>query len=158
MLERILQLFSPVQGYRTPLPEADAKHALGALLVRVAQADKAYLFQEVERIDRILAKRFGLNPLEAAKMRASCERLSDEMPDTDALIAVLHDAIDLEEREATLFALWQVVFADGELHETEDDLVALVRSTLGVSPEVCARLRREALAEVNGSQSVPPLT
>jgi len=148
MFERILTLFSPVNRYRTPLPEADAKHALGALLVRVAQADKAYLFQEIERIDRILAKRFDLNPLEAAKMRAGCERLSDEMPETEALIAVLHDAIDVKEREATLFALWQVVFSDGQMHETEDDLVTLVRVTLGVSPEVCERLRRDALASV----------
>jgi len=144
MFERILHLFSPVSSYRTPLPEADAKHALGALLVRVAQADKAYLFQEVERIDRILAKRFGLNPLEAAKMRAGCERLSDEMPETEALIAVLHDAIDIKEREATLFALWQVVFSDGQLHEAEDDMITLVRVMLGVSPEVCQRLRDDA--------------
>jgi len=151
MFERILTLFSPVSSYRTPLPEADAKHALGALLVRVAQADKAYLFQEVERIDRILAKRFNLNPLEAAKMRAGCERLSEEMPETEALIAVLHDAIDVKEREATLFALWQVVFSDGQLHETEDDLVALVRATLGVSPEVCERLRRDALASLGNA-------
>ena len=148
MFERILNLFSPVSSYRTPLPEADAKHALGALLVRVAQADKAYLFQEVERIDRILAKRFNLNPLEAAKMRAGCERLSAEMPETEDLVAVLHDAIDVKDREATLFALWQVVFSDGQMHETEDDIVTLVRATLGVSPEVCARLRRDALASL----------
>ena len=151
MFERILQLFSPVHSYRTPLPPADAKHALGALLVRVAQAHKADLFQEVERIDRILAKRFNLNPLEAAKMRAGCERLSDEMPDTDALIAVLHDAIEVKDREETLFALWQVVFADGQLHETEDELVTLVQQTLGVAPDVCARLRAEALAAVKAS-------
>lgn len=81
-------------------------------------------------------------------MRAGCERLSDEMPETEALIAVLHDAIDVKEREATLFALWQVVFSDGQMHETEDDLVTLVRVTLGVSPEVCERLRRDALASV----------
>lgn len=146
MFERILQLFSPSHNYRTPLPAADAKHALGALLVRVAQADHAYLFQEVEQIDRILAKRFGLNQLEAAKLRASCERLLDEIPETDKLLAVLHDAIDLPEREATLFAVWQVIYSDGMLHETEDEIVTLVQRTLGVSPEVCARLRSEALA------------
>lgn len=148
MFERILTLFSASAGYRTPLPEADAKHALGALLVRVAQADKAYLFQEVERIDRILAKRFDLNPLDAAKMRAQCERLSEEMPDTSELITVLHDAIDVKEREATLLALWQVVFADGQVHETEDEMVSLVQQMLGVSPETCARLRAEALAAI----------
>ncbi|RUS60730.1 TerB family tellurite resistance protein [Pseudorhodobacter sp. E13] len=148
MFERILSLFSATAGYRTPLPEADAKHALGAILVRAAQADKAYLFQEVERIDRILAKRFNLNPLEAAKMRAQCERLSDEMPDNTALITVLHDAVDLPEREATLRALWQVVFADGYAHETEDEFVTQVQQMFGVSPEVCARLRAEVLADL----------
>ena len=151
MFERIMQLFSPVQSYRTALPPADAQHALGALLVRVAQADKAYLFQEVERIDRILAKRFDLNILDAAKMRAGCERLSNEMPDTAELITVLHDAIDVSEREATLLAVWQVVFADGQLHETEDALVTLVQQTLGVSPETCARLRAEALAALKNN-------
>jgi uncharacterized tellurite resistance protein B-like protein len=150
MFERILTLFSPNASYRTPLPEADAKHALGALLVRVAQADKAYLFQEVERIDRILAQRFNLSRLEAAKMRAQCERLSDEMPETETLITVLHDAIDLAEREATLDALWQVVFADGHMHEAEDGMVTLVQQMLGVSPQTCARIRAEALAALKG--------
>jgi uncharacterized tellurite resistance protein B-like protein len=146
MFTRILQLFSPGHHYRTPLPEADAKHALGALLVRVAQADHAYLFQEVEQIDRILAKRFGLNLLEAAKLRAGCERLLETIPETDKLLAVLHDAIDLPEREATLLAIWQVVYSDGMIHAAEDEIVNLVQQTLGVSPEVCARLRSEALA------------
>jgi uncharacterized tellurite resistance protein B-like protein len=148
MFERIMQLFSPSHNYRTPLPAADAKHVLGALLVRVAQADHAYLFQEVEQIDRILAKRFGLNQLDAAKMRASCERLLDEMPETDKLLAVLHDVIDVAEREATLLAIWQVIYSDGMVHETEDEIVSLVQQTLGVSPEVCARLRSEALASL----------
>lgn len=146
MFDSILALFSPGHGYRTPLPPADAQHALGALLVRVAQADHAYLFQEIERIDRILAKRFDLNPLEAAKMRASCEKLAEDMPDTADLIGILHDAIDVTEREATLFALWQVVFSDGQVHESESELVTLVQQTLGVTPEACARLRAEALA------------
>jgi uncharacterized tellurite resistance protein B-like protein len=151
MFERILQLFSPSYNYRTPLPEADAKHVLGALLVRVAQADQAYLFQEVEQIDRILAKRFDLNLLDAAKMRAGCERLLEEMPETDTLLTVLHDAIDLREREATLLAIWQVVYSDGMVHETEDAMVTVVQKTLGVSAEVCARLRSQALAGLKAS-------
>lgn len=144
MFEQILKLFSPSKTYRTPLPEADAQHALGALLVRVAQADRAYLFQEVEQIDKILAHRFGINRLEAAKMRARCEKLSAQMPDTSQIITALHDAISVEDREATLSALWQVVYADGKRHEAENEVVTMVQNMLGVTPEVCARLRREA--------------
>ncbi|WP_244888660.1 TerB family tellurite resistance protein [Pseudorhodobacter antarcticus] len=146
MFDRILTLFAPVQSYRTPLPPADAQHALGALLVRVAQADRAYLFQEVERIDRILTKRFALSPLDAAKMRAGCERLAAEMPDTDALTAILHEVISQQDREDTLLALWQVVYADGHQHEDENELVTLVQTALGVDAATCARLRSTARA------------
>jgi uncharacterized tellurite resistance protein B-like protein len=73
------------------------------------------------------------------------------MPESAELVSVLHDAVDLPEREATLLALWQVVFADGQAHETEDEFVSLVQQMLGVSPEVCARLRAEALAALKHS-------
>ena len=45
----------------TSMPEEDARHALGAWLVRVAKADGAYLFKEIEEIDHLLADLYGLN-------------------------------------------------------------------------------------------------
>ena len=38
MLERLTAFFGNPAGYHTPLPEADASHAMGALLVRAAKA------------------------------------------------------------------------------------------------------------------------
>ena len=134
MFQRILSLFHS-NAHVTPLPEADAKHALGALLVRAAKIDKAYMFEEIEHIDDLLAHRFSLNPVQAAKLRAECEVLESAMPDTAALATVLHDAIDMEEREATVLALWEVVFADGVEVAAEDDLLHQLEALLGVSPE-----------------------
>lgn len=134
MFDRILSLFQP-DAHVTPLPEADAQHALGALLVRAAKVDQVYLFEEIEHIDELLAHRYNLNPVEAAKLRAECENLEVAMPDTAALAAVLHDAIDLKEREATVLALWEVVFADGVEVEAEDQLLHQIEDLLGVSPE-----------------------
>ncbi len=133
MFQRILSLFQS-NTHVTPLPEADAKHALGALLVRAAKVDRVYMFEEIEHIDDLLAHRFKLNPVEAAKLRAECEVLEATMPDTEALANVLHDAIDVEEREATVLALWEVVFADGVEVEAEDNLLHQLENLLGVSP------------------------
>lgn len=144
MFDRILSIFhkeAPV----TKLPEADAQHAMGALLVRAAKIDKAYLFEEIEQIDDVLAHQYNLNPVEAAKLRAECEKLEEAMPDTTALSTILHDAIGLEEREATVAALWAVVFADGVEAEAEDRLLHQVEEILGVSPEVSKRLHDEAM-------------
>jgi uncharacterized tellurite resistance protein B-like protein len=120
---------------------------MGALLVRAAKIDKAYLFEEIEQIDDVLAHRFDLNPVQAAKLRAECEKLEESMPDTAALSTILHDAISLEEREATVAALWAVVFADGVEAESEDLLLHQVEEILGVSPEVSKRLHDEAMEQ-----------
>ena len=145
MFDRILSLFQP-QARVTKLPPADAQHAMGALLVRAAKIDKAYLFQEIEHIDDLLAHRYRLNPVQAAKLRAECEKLEQAMPDTAALAAVLHNAISYEEREATVAALWEVVFADGHEVEAEDELLHQLEDLLGVSPEKSRELHDIAMA------------
>ena len=66
-------LLNRLRGPSTPtaLPEPDEKLALGALLVRVAKSDNHYDAVEIGEIDRILAATFSLNPVAAAKMRAT---------------------------------------------------------------------------------------
>lgn len=144
MFENLLALLGHAKTYQTPLPEADAQHAMGALLVRAAKADHTFLFEEIKVIDQVLAKRFGLNPIEAAKMRASCEKLESEMPDTAEMTGILKDAISAEDKEATLSALWAVVYADGVKHDEEDALLHEIEAVLGVTPKRAKELQVEA--------------
>jgi len=98
MFERILSILRAPAADFTAMPEADARHALGALLVRVAKADGAYLFQEIEEIDHLLADLYDLNAVEAARMRAECEKLEEAMPDTNELAHILSDnSYDVDE-------------------------------------------------------------
>ena len=144
MLERLTAFFGNPAGYNTPLPEADASHALGALLVRAAKADDAYLFEEIALIDQILAKRHDLNPVEAAKMRAECELLEKEIPRTKEIATILEQAISIGEKEATLIALWQVVFADGVKRDEEGRLLHRIETVLGVAPDRAKELQAQA--------------
>lgn len=124
------------------MPEADARHALGALLVRVAKADGAYLFQEIEEIDHLLADIYELNAIQAARMRAECEKLEAAMPDTTELADILSAAVTDSERDLFVTALWKVADADGQRHETEQNVVAIASQTFGMAPEDAAALRR----------------
>ena len=144
MLERLTAFFGNPAGYHTPLPEADASHAMGALLVRAAKADHTYLVEEIAMIDRILSKRHGINPVAAAKMRAECELLEREIPQTTEIAAILKTAIGTEEKEATLLALWQVVYADGIMHEEEDEVLHQIEAVLGVAPARAKELQAQA--------------
>lgn len=144
MLETLLSFLGKPAGYQTPLPEADARHAMGALMVRAAKADNTILFEEIKVIDQVLAQRYELSPVEAAKMRAACEKLESQMPDTSEMTVILKDAISSEEKEATLSALWAVVYADGVNHAEEDTLLHQIEEVLGVSPERAKALQLQA--------------
>lgn len=141
MFERILARLKAAATEITPMPEADARHALGALFVRVAKADGAYLFQEIEEIDHLLADLYHLNAVEAARMRAECEKLEAAMPDTAELAHILSEAIDEAERNRFISALWKVADADGQRHVTEQEVVAIASEAFGMAPEDAAALR-----------------
>ena len=127
-----------------PLPEPDARLALGVLLVRVAKADHVYLFEELEQIDRILAVQNGIGPIEAAKMRATCERIDDAIPNTPRFTDLIRAAVPYEERRVIVDALWKVSLADGIEHEQEVALVELIEKELGVNRAHSAEARASA--------------
>jgi uncharacterized tellurite resistance protein B-like protein len=77
-------------------------------------------------------------------MRAACEKLESVMPDTAGMTAILRDAISLDEKEATLRALWAVVYADGVKHTEEDLLLHQIEDVLGIAPERAKALQAEA--------------
>ena len=145
MIDRIVALFDRAAP-KTELPPADAKYALGALMVRTALVDSEYLFNEVKEIDRVLAKMFELGPLEAAKMRAQCEKLEHELPRTADLAAILASTTSAADREQAVAALWDVVYADGNRHVSELKIVSEIADKLGVSEERCEAIRQYELA------------
>ncbi|MEM8536445.1 MAG: TerB family tellurite resistance protein [Pseudomonadota bacterium] len=150
MLERLRAFLGDPSVYHTPLPEADAAHAMGALLVRAAKADRVYVFEEIALIDRVLGIRHGLNPIDAAKMRAECELLEKAIPEAQDVGAILENAISTQEKEAVLRALWQVVHTDGRVDKIEDALLHRVEGILGVTPARAKELQIEAMKCADG--------
>ncbi|QGX97864.1 TerB family tellurite resistance protein [Roseovarius faecimaris] len=131
ILNRILHAFDAPKPQ--PLPEPDAKLALGALMVRVAKSDMNYQVSEISRIDKLLARLNRLKPIEAAKMRATCEKLDKAAPDTVEFGRLIRETVSMEARLDALEALWEVVLADGVRRDVELRVVEEVREALGLS-------------------------
>lgn len=129
-----------------PLPETDARLALAALLVRIARSDGDYAQDEISRIDRIIVRRYGLSPFEAAGLRREAEGLEAEAPDTVRFTRAIKDAVPYEDREGVIEALWDVVLADGIRDHEEDALLRLVANLLGVNDRDSALARKRVEA------------
>lgn len=129
-----------------PLTDTDARLALAALLVRIARTDGDYAQIEIDRIDRVLATRYGLSPFEVAKLRGEAEVLESEAPDTVRFTRAIKDAVDYEDRAHVVEALWEVVLADGSRDHEEDALMRLVAPMLGLNDRDSALARQRVEA------------
>ena len=127
-----------------PLPEPDQRTALAALMVRVARADGLYAPAEKARIDRVLARRYGLGEAEANALRTDGEALEADAPDTVRFTRAIKDAVPYEDRFGVMRALWSVALADGERDAEEDGLLRLAASLLGVNDKDSGLARQEA--------------
>ena len=129
-----------------PLPDADARLALGALMVRIARADGSYDADEAARIESLLARRYGLDAGGAAVLRAQAEAFEAEAPDTVRFTRAIKEAVAYDYRLGVVEALWSVVLADGARDAGEDAILRLAASLLGVSDVDSARARQRAQA------------
>lgn len=131
-----------IQPDPAPLPDADARLALTALLVRVARSDNAYSADEKAMILAIAQERYGLNPHDSAALRAEAEAMEAAAPDTVRFTRAIKDAVAYEDRLGVIEALWRVVLADGKRAQEEDALLRLVANLLGVSDVDSAQARQ----------------
>lgn len=127
-----------------PLSDADARLALTALLVRAARTDGDYASAEIARIDRIIAARYSLAPIEASALRAEAEEMEAEAPDTVRFTRVIKETVDYDARTGVVEALWQVVLADGLRDDEEDAMLRMTAALLGVSDIDSAKARQRA--------------
>ncbi|MBS8225010.1 TerB family tellurite resistance protein [Vannielia litorea] len=127
------------------LPPLDSRLALAALLVRMAKSDHSYQASEIGRIDKFLSAHFGLNPVEAAKLRATAEKLEHQAPETEVFTGLIRDAVSYNERVEVLDALWQVVMADGEEKPEEAEMIGFAAGALGVAEADAAALEARYL-------------
>ena len=127
------------------LAPEDARIAISALLVRVAQSDNDYSPKEIEKIDKVLKARYGLKQSEAFALRAEGELLEKEAPDTVRFTRAIKDAVPYEERVSVIEVLWQIALADGERDVEEDALLRLVSKLLGITDFESAAARKRVV-------------
>lgn len=142
MFER---LFPNRSKEKKTLPEPTPQLALGALLVRIAMSDRDYRASEVGSIDKILAGTFDLKPLEAAKLRATCEALERHAPGTPEFAEILREAVPYADRVDLATSMWQVLLADAVHAAIEEETLHQIETAMGISPADSAEIKSRVL-------------
>jgi uncharacterized tellurite resistance protein B-like protein len=127
---------------------ADPAVATAVLLVEAAALDGSIGAAERETIDRILQGRLGLSGEEARSLFDAATRIQDVSNDLVGFTRTLKEAWSHEQRIEMVEMLWEVVYADGIVHDYEANLLRRVGGLIYVSDRERGAARKRVLARM----------
>lgn len=144
MFERLMTFLRDL-----PKPEArnerdDPRIAATALLFHVMDADGLRQDVERERIKALLSDTYNLKGSKLDDLLEEGERADGEAIDLYAFTSVLRRHLPEEERVNFVRLMWEVCYADGDLHELEDNTLWRVAELLGVDSRDRIAMRQRA--------------
>ena len=137
-------------------PAHDERHlAAAALMVEAALVDGSFGEQERLQIRQLLEGRLGLAASAARELLDHAAERSAEGSDWHGYTRVLKDAYDEQGRIALVEMLWEIVLADGAVHDYEASLMRRVPALLYVSDRDNADARARVAQRSRGSRRRP---
>jgi uncharacterized tellurite resistance protein B-like protein len=149
MLERLKQLFQPTahqpaSGHRFD----ELQLAAAALMVEAATMDSAFDRAERARIRDLVRDRFALSGDEASDLVEEAERMAGASVEWHGFTRAIKEGFDHAERVQLIEMLWEVAYADGELHDYEASLLRRITGLLYVSDRESGEARKRVLARL----------
>ncbi len=154
MLELLRSLLSNVSdGAKAPhhFDDSDYRLAIAALLVHVTTVDGAVSPAEQEKLRNVLKQRFSLDDVRTDELIAAATQADAEAIDLYHFTRMLNRTLDEDGRVRMVEMMWEIVYADGERSEFEDNVVWRTADLLGISSRQRIELRQRVAAKQGGN-------
>src|ERR1700740_3229749 len=147
----ITDVISPSAHTSRDFDDTGYKLAATALLVHVISLDGEPAEIEKRKLHGLIESSFGLDSGTADKLIASATLVEGEAVDLYRFTSVIMRSVNEAGRLRIVKMMWELVYADGEVNDFEDNVVWRAADLLGVS----SRDRIDLKHRVAGAQSTP---
>jgi uncharacterized tellurite resistance protein B-like protein len=150
VLDRLKAFFGDLSGAGDAAAQGTDKLQLAtvALLVEAAQMDADFGAEERAKIIELVERRFGLSAAESRELlQAASEKVAQSV-EIFGFTREIKNAFSADERVEMMEMLWDVAYADGELHNMEANLMRRLAGLLHVSDRDSALARQRVLARL----------
>ncbi len=135
MLDTIQRFFH--QALAEPKRSQDAKptleRATAALLCEVVRADYHNDQAELEALQHLLQRRFGLADAEVKELMQLAQEEVEQAVDHYQFVSLVKQHYDYPQRCELVRMMWTLAFADGETHHLEEHRIRRLAQLLHVS-------------------------
>jgi uncharacterized tellurite resistance protein B-like protein len=121
--------------------------AATALLVHVVSLDGEPSAIEKRKLHSLIESRFKLDPGKAHQLIAQATRAEGDAVDLYHFTSVIMRSVNEEGRRRIIEMMWEMVYADGEVTEFEDNVLWRAADLLGVSSRDRIDLKRKVAAQ-----------
>jgi len=129
----IADIVSPDAREDRAFDDTGYRLAATALLVHVVSLDGEPTEIETRKLHSLIESRFGLDPGTADRLIGSATRVEGEAVDLYHFTSVIMRSVNEEGRLRIVEMMWELVYADGQVSEFEDNVVWRAADLLGVS-------------------------
>jgi uncharacterized tellurite resistance protein B-like protein len=138
-----------VDGAKHPdqFAEDDYRLAAAAMLVHAAAIDGEMSQSERDKLHAVIKQRFALDDATTDELITKATAAEHEAVDLYHFTHQLNRALDDDGRAKIVEMMWEIVYADGQRDELEDNLIWRAADLLGVSANERIALRRRVGGE-----------
>lgn len=145
MFERIKSILQDRASSEADADADELQLAVAVLLVEAARMDSDFDSDEHHTVAKLLSRRFEIGEAAAEKLLDAAERKAEDSVELYTFTRTVKDAFGHEERVELMQMLWEVAYADGELHDYEANLMRRVAGLVHVSDRESGEARKRAL-------------
>ncbi len=143
-------------GTERPAGVDELQRAAAALMIEAGRMDGHMGPTEQAGIESLLRRRFNLSDEALSALMESAISIVDNAVELHGFTSALVKQLDHEERIEIIEMLWEIVYADGELHPYEANLLRRVAGLLYVTDQESGVARARALDRMNAGTGKPP--
>ena len=155
MLDGLRQFIADVVSPHTERSFDDTGYQLAAtaLLIHVVSLDGEPSETEKRKLHSLIESRFGLDRGTADHLIASATLVEGEAVDLYHFTSVIMRSVNDEGRLRIIEMMWELVYADGQVSEFEDNVVWRAADLLGISSRDRIELKHKAADQLQSVAS-----
>ena len=151
MLQSLKNIFQKNQK-TAETDNIDELTILCGLMMEAANTDGIVTKDEINKISSTLIKTFKEDPLEVKKVLAKTLKYKDEPKSLQFFTYKINKSFDIEKKLLLIETLWEIILADGEIHDFESNLIRRLAGLFYISDVSCANAKRKALEKIKNTE------
>ena len=151
MLQSLKKIFHKAQN-TTETDNIDELTILCGLMMEAANIDGNVSQDEINKISFALTEMFKEDPFEVKKVLTKTLKYKDEPKSLQFFTYKINKSFTIEKKLLLIETLWEIILADGEIHDFESNLIRRLAGLFYVSDVSCGNAKRIALEKKKNTE------